>query len=85
MHSIFNVVNLFMGVGLLSLPYSIKIGGWMAMPALILATLMFALSGHLIVEGFRKVSCCFWGPQVPHSFADGDPTDPSSSTSEARC
>mmetsp|Transcript_32242 Transcript_32242/g.91443 ORF Transcript_32242/g.91443 Transcript_32242/m.91443 type:complete len:504 (+) Transcript_32242:419-1930(+) len=55
LHSIFNVVNLFMGVGLLSLPYSFRLGGWLATPALALATLLFAFSGHLIVEGFRKI------------------------------
>eukprot|EP00873_Tetraselmis_striata_P039199 jgi/Tetstr1/459463/TSEL_004831.t1 len=63
LHSVFNVVNLFMGVGLLSLPYATKLGGWMALPALVLASALFCFSGHLIVSSFRKVT----GPS--HSYS----------------
>jgi len=55
LHSVFNVVNLFMGVGLLSLPYATKLGGWMSLPALGIASMLFAFSAHLIVHCFQKV------------------------------
>jgi hypothetical protein len=58
LHSVFNVINLFMGVGLLSLPYAMRLGGWSAAVALVVVTVLFGFSGHLIVAGFQKVIVC---------------------------
>lgn len=51
----FNTVNLFLGVGLLSMPYALKIGGWVALAPLVLAAALFCLSALLIVSAFDRL------------------------------
>ena len=70
LHSVFNVVNLFMGVGLLSLPYAIHLGGWAAAAALVIVTVLFGYSGQLIVAGFQKV-CAPWDPMAHSLYGEG--------------
>eukprot|EP00884_Botryococcus_braunii_P012581 jgi/Botrbrau1/21323/Bobra.0184s0033.1 len=50
-----NVVNIYMGIGLLSMPYAMRLGGWLAIGALFLATTTFCYSGRLLVKAFDKL------------------------------
>ncbi len=43
------------GVGMLSMPYAVMLGGWLSLAALVLAASVFCLSGLLIVRNFEKV------------------------------
>ncbi|CAL5228951.1 g12183 [Coccomyxa viridis] len=51
----FNMVNIFMGIGLLSMPYAMSQSGWLGMVALGIATAVFCISGKLIVRNFEKM------------------------------
>lgn len=44
-----------MGIGLLSMPFAMRQGGWVGMGALSVATAVFCLSGKLIVRNFEKM------------------------------
>mmetsp|Transcript_13585 Transcript_13585/g.41061 ORF Transcript_13585/g.41061 Transcript_13585/m.41061 type:complete len:381 (+) Transcript_13585:378-1520(+) len=57
----FNLQNVFMGIGLLSMPYAMRLSGWMGLVALTLASALFCTSGFLIVLGFERVSA---GPKT---------------------
>ena len=48
-------VNIFMGIGLLSMPFAMRQGGWVGMLALATATAVFCISGKLIVRNFEKM------------------------------
>ena len=48
-------VNIFMGIGLLSMPYAMSQSGWLGMVALGIATAVFCISGKLIVRNFEKM------------------------------
>ena len=48
-------VNIFMGIGLLSMPFAMRQGGWVGMLALAIATAVFCISGKLIVRNFEKM------------------------------
>lgn len=48
-------VNIFMGIGLLSMPYAMSQSGWLGMLALGIATAVFCISGKLIVRNFEKM------------------------------
>lgn len=56
-------VNIFMGIGLLSMPYAMRQGGWLGLAALAVATAVFCLSGKLIVRNFDKMP-----PTVSHTY-----------------
>ena len=56
-------VNIFMGIGLLSMPFAMKQGGWVGMAALAVATAVFCLSGKLIVRNFEKMP-----PDTSHTY-----------------
>ncbi|EIE27286.1 hypothetical protein COCSUDRAFT_45803 [Coccomyxa subellipsoidea C-169] len=57
------MVNIFMGIGLLSMPFAMKQGGWVGMGALAAATAVFCLSGKLIVRNFDKMP-----PNTSHTY-----------------
>ena len=48
-------INVFMGIGLLSCPYAMRLSGWAGLLALAGAACLFCLSGKLIVAGFKKI------------------------------
>ena len=48
-------INVFMGIGLLSCPYAMRLSGWAGLLSLAGATCLFCLSGKLIVAGFNKI------------------------------
>eukprot|EP00798_Chlamydomonas_sp_ICE-L_P008319 gene8319-1594_t len=48
--SVFNVVNVVMGVGLLSLPYALKSAGWVGLVLLMLMGYIAAYTGKALVE-----------------------------------
>ena len=56
-------VNIFMGIGLLSMPFAMRQSGWMGMFALAIATAVFCVSGKLIVCNFEKMP-----PDVAHTY-----------------
>jgi amino acid permease len=58
-----NIVNLYIGMGLLSMPYAIKLGGWWGIAGLVLTTLLFCLSAILIVGAFS-----FLPAGAPHTY-----------------
>lgn len=58
-------VNLFLGVGLLSMPYAIHKGGWAALVPLCLVTSLFGLSAHLIIAAFDRLP-----PLVPKTYPE---------------
>lgn len=53
--SVYNVLNVYVGLGLLSKPYAIAEGGWLSLAALALLCFMANLTGKLIVRGFAKL------------------------------
>lgn len=48
-------VNIFMGIGMLSMPFAMRQGGWLGLLTLGIATAVFCLSGKLIVRNFEKL------------------------------
>ncbi|KAL4443562.1 hypothetical protein ABPG75_011299 [Micractinium tetrahymenae] len=47
-----NILNVFVGTGLLSMPFALRMGGWVALGVQALLLPLFALSGQLIVWAF---------------------------------
>ena len=62
-HGCLMQVNIFMGIGLLSMPFAMRQGGWVGMLALAIATAVFCISGKLIVRNFEKMP-----PDVAHTY-----------------
>lgn len=54
--TVFNVLNIYVGLGLLSKPYAIARGGWLSLVALALLCAVANVTGKLIVRGFAKLS-----------------------------
>lgn len=54
--SVFLCLNLYVGLGLLSMPYAFKLGGWASIAALIPLILLFCLSAHLLTASLDAVS-----------------------------
>ena len=48
----FNVVNLYVGLGLLSKPYALRLGGWLSLIVLFACTALFNFTGKLLVRCF---------------------------------
>ena len=48
-------INIFMGLGLLSMPYAMRLSGWLGLAAMAALTCLFCLSGKLIVHAFDKM------------------------------
>ena len=48
-------INIFVGLGLLSMPYAMRLSGWGGLGALAALTSLFWLSGKLIVHAFDKM------------------------------
>lgn len=48
-------LNIFMGLGLLGMPYAMVLSGWLGLLALAALTGLFCLSGKLIVQAFDKM------------------------------
>ncbi len=48
-------INVFMGIGLLSMPYAMRLSGWAGLAGLLLAAALFCVSGKLIVRGFDRI------------------------------
>lgn len=50
--TIFNILNIFVGLGLLTMPYACMKGGWAALAVLLVLVPLFATSGQLICRAF---------------------------------
>ncbi|KAL4428159.1 hypothetical protein ABPG75_002248 [Micractinium tetrahymenae] len=50
--TIFNVLNIYVGLGLLTMPYACMKGGWAALGFLLVLVPLFATSGQLICRAF---------------------------------
>lgn len=61
--TMFNLVNVYMGIGLLSMPYAMRLSGWSGLAALAIAAAVFCASGKLIVKSFERL------PAGPKSYA----------------
>ena len=48
-------INIFMGLGLLSMAYAMRLSGWLGLAAMAALTCLFCLSGKLIVHAFDKM------------------------------
>ena len=44
-----------MGLGLLSMPYAMRLSGWAGLGALAVASALFCLSGRLLVGAFDQI------------------------------
>ena len=44
-----------MGIGLLSVPYAMRLSGWLGLVALAATTALFCLSGKLLIHAFDKL------------------------------
>ncbi|CAM6099324.1 unnamed protein product [Calypogeia fissa] len=53
--TVLNTMNLYVGVGLLSLGFAVKLGGWMSLALLAIIGVIFAYSAKLICRSFLKV------------------------------
>ncbi|KAG0563240.1 hypothetical protein KC19_8G014900 [Ceratodon purpureus] len=53
--TILNIVNLYVGVGLLSLGYAFRLGGWISLVVLAVVSFIFAYSAKLICWSFDKM------------------------------
>lgn len=58
-------VNIYMGLGLLSMPYAMKLAGWCGVLSLMAASLTFCLSAKLLIHAFKTLP-----PGVPHTYAN---------------
>ncbi|KAK9806857.1 hypothetical protein WJX72_005136 [[Myrmecia] bisecta] len=58
-----NVINVFMGIGLLSMPYAMRLSGGVGLLALAATTALFCLSGKLIVHAFDRLP-----DSAPHTY-----------------
>ena len=50
-----NVVQVFMGIGMLSMPYAMRLSGWSGIAALAGALALFNASAHLLVGGLEML------------------------------
>ena len=48
-------INIFVGLGLLSMPYAMRLSGWLGLAAMAAMTCLFCLSGKLLVQAFDKM------------------------------
>ena len=53
--AVYNVLNVYVGLGLLSKPYAIAEGGWLSVPTLAVLCAIANVTGKLIVRGFAKL------------------------------
>ena len=53
--AVYNTLNVYVGLGLLSKPYAIAEGGWISVAALALLCMIANVTGKLIVDGFAKL------------------------------
>eukprot|EP00854_Cymbomonas_tetramitiformis_P024230 gene24230-29427_t len=53
--SVFNVINTYVGLGLLSKPYAVKLGGWVSLAVLLVLTCLFNFTGKLVVRSFERI------------------------------
>tara|TARA_B110001452_G_scaffold259202_1_gene255282 strand:+ start:144 stop:1580 length:1437 start_codon:yes stop_codon:yes gene_type:complete len=53
--SVFSVLNVYVGLGLLSKPYAFEQGGWISLPALAILCVVANVTGKLIVRSFAKL------------------------------
>ena len=54
-----------MGLGLLSMPYAMRMSGWLGLMALGAATATFCLSAKLLIRAFQSLP-----PGMPHTYAN---------------
>jgi vesicular inhibitory amino acid transporter len=50
--TVYNIVNVFVSLGLLSKPYALQQGGWLSLMVLVVLTAVSCLTGQLIVSSF---------------------------------
>ena len=53
--TVFNLVNVIMGAGYVSIPFALKQGGWAALGVLWLLGLFFCYTGHALLQCCRKI------------------------------
>lgn len=53
--TVFNIANIYIGLGLLTMPYAAMKGGWLAVGVLAALVPLFALSGRLICAAFDQL------------------------------
>lgn len=58
-------VNIYMGLGLLSMPYAMRLAGWLGLLSLGAATAVFCLSAKLLIRAFQSLPA-----HTPHSYAN---------------
>lgn len=58
-------MNIFIGSGLLSMPYALAQCGWLGLPMLAIVTGVFCLSGKLIIRAFASLPS-----GVPHAYPE---------------
>lgn len=58
-------VNIYMGLGLLSMPYAMRLSGWLGIASLGLITATFCLSAKLLIRSFQTLP-----PGIPHTYAN---------------
>lgn len=56
-------VNIYVGVGLLSMPYAMRLAGWSGLLGLLAAVCLFGTSALLVVRAFDKLDS-----GTPHTF-----------------
>jgi len=75
-------VNIYMGLGLLSMPYAMRLAGWFGLLALMASTAVFCISAKLLIRAFQTLpagmlhsypnlgvlisSMQFWSGLLPH-------------------
>lgn len=59
----FNIVNIYVGLGLLSMPYAMKEAGLIFIAVIVLCTALFTFSGRILVSTFKTLS-----PGTPLSY-----------------
>jgi vesicular inhibitory amino acid transporter len=48
-------VNIYMGLGLLSMPYAMRLAGWFGLLALMASTAIFCVSAKLLIQAFQTL------------------------------
>eukprot|EP00756_Hemistasia_phaeocysticola_P065501 Hpha_TRINITY_DN8598_c0_g1::TRINITY_DN8598_c0_g1_i1::g.146554::m.146554/K15015/SLC32A, VGAT; solute carrier family 32 (vesicular inhibitory amino acid transporter) len=66
----FNILNLYVGLGLLSQPYAFAKGGWVTAGMLALSALLFSYTGKLIVRAFAACDKAVLGLEESTSYPD---------------
>eukprot|EP00897_Mesotaenium_endlicherianum_P004653 jgi/Mesen1/4215/ME000219S03339 len=61
--TVLNTINLYVGVGLLSMGYAVKLGGWASLVVLAVSTFVFSWTAKLICYAFDELP-----PGVVHSY-----------------